>query len=117
MSTILDALRKVEETQRTRSADARARLLSVPARPSAYASRQQRAPWIIATGLALAGFTAGIGLMFWGSRSHAPEESQMASTTGAGIPSEKGSRPPVQAPPQPIPQASVQTPAQLPTQA
>ncbi len=106
MSTILDALRKVEENQRTRSADARAQLLSSPSRPSAAASRQHRAPWIIGAGLALAGFAAGVGLMFWGPRSHGTEDSQMASATGGDVPSEKSAKPAMPAPAEPTAQPS-----------
>jgi len=89
MSTILDALRKVEETHRTRSADTRARLLAFPTRPSTYSSRQRRTPWLIGGGLALIGFTTGAGLMLWGPRLPAPEESQIASATGGDIPPDK----------------------------
>src|SRR5262249_31065362 len=101
MSTILDALRKVEENQRTRSADARARLLSFPTRPSAYSPRHHRTPWIIGAGLAAASFAAGAGVMFWGPHSRAPQENQMASATGTDVTSEKRPKSSVQPIPRP----------------
>src|SRR5262249_5931963 len=118
MRTILDALRKVEENQRTRSADARARLLSFPTRPDVYSSRQRRTPWIIGVGLALVGFVAGVGLMLWGPRSPAPEEAQIASATGINAAPDKGLEPlaqpavqaPTQPPVQPPPQVTAETP-------
>jgi hypothetical protein len=116
MSTILDALRKVEENQRTRSADARARLLSFPTRPDVYSSRRRRPEWIIGAGLALVGFTAGVGLMLWGSRSPAPEEGQLASATGVDVASDKGLKPLVQPAVQPSPLPAVQAPTQPPVQ-
>ena len=122
MSTILDALRKVEENQRTRSADVRARLLSFPTRPDAYSSRQRRTPWLVGAGLALAGFAAGAGLMLWGPHSRAPEEGQLAKETGLEAGPDKGvkplTQPPVQPPPQPAAQSLAQAPAEiLPTPA
>ncbi|HKA52341.1 MAG TPA: hypothetical protein VKJ47_01630 [Candidatus Binatia bacterium] len=115
MSTILDALRKVEENHRTRSADARARLLSSPTRPSSHAFRQRRTPWLIGAALALTGFTAGAGLMLWGPRSPAPEESQRASATGAEATPDKEVSPPeslAQATPVPFEPASTDPSAQ-----
>jgi hypothetical protein len=111
MSTILDALRKVEETHRTRSADTRARLLAFPTRPSTYSSRQRRTPWLIGGGLALIGFTAGAGLMLWGPRLPAPEESQIANATGGDIPPDKQVNPP-----EPLAQPTPRPAGQAPTQ-
>ncbi|HEV8717364.1 MAG TPA: hypothetical protein VGX03_31660 [Candidatus Binatia bacterium] len=114
MSTILDALRKVEENHRTRSADARARLLSSPTRPRTYSFRQRRTLWLIGTGLALSGFTAGIGLMLWGPHSPAPEGSQIAGATGGDVPPDKEVNPlepPAQSSSRPSGQAPTQSPA------
>ncbi len=108
MSTILDALRKVEENQRTRSADARVRLLSFPTQPDAYSSRQRRTPWVVGTGLALAGFAVGAGLMLWGPHSRAPEEERIARETGSDVAPDKELKPPVQLPAQPTPQLPAQ---------
>src|SRR5262249_16094945 len=116
MSTILDALRKVEENQRTRSADARARLLYFPTRPDAYSPRQRWTPWGIGAGLALVGFATGVGLMLWGPRSPAPEEGQLASTTGVDVAPNKGLHPLVQPAVQPSPLPAVQAPPQPPVQ-
>lgn len=115
MSTILDALRKVEENHRTRSADARARLLSSPTRPSTYSFRQRRTPWLIGVGLVLIGFTAGAGPMLWGPRLPAPEESQIASATGGDVPPGKEGNP-LEPLAQPTPRPSGQAPSQSPAQ-
>lgn len=68
MSTILDALRKVEKDQQTRTADARTRLLSFPARPYSRPPRRQRTLLFVSTGVMLAGLVAGAELMGWGPR-------------------------------------------------
>lgn len=65
MSTILDALRKVEGEHRARTSDARARLLFSSALPPLRRPRRQRIPWLIGAGLALGGFAAGVGIILW----------------------------------------------------
>jgi hypothetical protein len=90
MSTILDALRKVEGDHRARTTDARARLLFSPTLSSLHRPRRQRSPWVIGAGLALFGFVAGIGVVFWQS-SPQPREEQLA---GAPTPlAQPGSQP------------------------
>lgn len=74
MSTILDALRKIEGEQRARTTDARARLLLSPALSPSRHSRSRRPPWFISIGLALSGFAAGIGFVLWRPRSYTAEE-------------------------------------------
>ncbi|MGH7962469.1 MAG: hypothetical protein ACRERD_11690, partial [Candidatus Binatia bacterium] len=74
MSTILDALRKVEEDQQAKNADARTRLLSFPPRPLARPPRRQHPLLSVSTGLLLAGFVAGAGLMYWGPDFSSKEE-------------------------------------------
>lgn len=64
MSTILDALRKVEQDNQERSADARARLLSSPLRPYDYSVRQKHTSWLLGASLAVVGFLIGVGLMY-----------------------------------------------------
>ncbi len=112
MSTILDALRKVEENQRTRSADARVRLLSFPTQPDRYSSRQRRTPWVVGAGLALAGFATGAGLILWGPHLRTPEERQLAQEIGSDVAQDKGLKPLVQ----PLVQPPVQPPPQLAVQ-
>lgn len=68
MSTILDALRKVEKDQQAQNADARTRLLSFPARPYSRPPRRQRTLLFVSTGVMLAGLVVGAGLMGWGPR-------------------------------------------------
>jgi hypothetical protein len=77
MSTILDALRKIEGEQRARTTDARARLLLAPALPRSRHSRSRHLPGVISIGLALSGFAAWIGFVLWRSPSH-PAEEQIA---------------------------------------
>src|SRR2546425_3738088 len=74
MSTILDALRKVEADNHARSPDARARLLFSLSRSDLRLARRQQAPWLIRVGFVLAGFAAGAGLMLWGPLSRSVEE-------------------------------------------
>ena len=116
MSTILDALRKVEENQRTRSADARVRLLSFPTQPDRYSSRQRRTPWVVGAGLALAGFATGAGLMLWGPHLRTPEERQLAQEIGSDVAQDKGLKPLVRPLVQPPPQLAVQPLAQAPVE-
>ncbi len=97
MSTILDALRKVEGDHRARTTDARARLLFSPTLSSFRRPRRQRTPWVIGAGLALSGFVAGVGVVFWKS-SPQSGEGQLA-----GIPTQLA---------QPVSQSS--TPAEIP---
>jgi len=66
MSTILDALRKIEEENRTRNANARTRLLMTPQRFDLRPPRRQRVSWLIGTGLIVGGIALGAGLMGWG---------------------------------------------------
>jgi hypothetical protein len=83
MSTILDALRKLEDERRSRTADVRSRLLLF----SAHQIRplQLRQPtWRTHTGLigifsfVFAGFVAGTAVMFWRSYSSAPQPEQVS---------------------------------------
>ena len=74
MSTILDALRKVEADNHARSPDARARLLFSLSQSDLRLARRPRAPWLIRVGFVLAGFAAGAGLMLWGPLSRSVEE-------------------------------------------
>lgn len=110
MSTILDALRKVEEDNRTRSADARARLLSFPTRTDVDFSQRRRTPWIVGTGLVVAGFAAGAGLMLLEPRAPAPEGERSASQPPLALSGDKGLQPSAQLPAQP-PGAIGETPA------
>src|SRR5437762_9966571 len=74
MSTILDALRKVEADNHARSPDARARLLFSLSQSDLHLARRPRAPLLIMVGFVLAGFAAGAGLMLWGPHSRSVEE-------------------------------------------
>lgn len=72
MSTILDALRKLEEEHRSRTADVRSRLLLSPASQAKLPRRRQpfwrtRANMIGILSLTLTGFAVGAGVMFWHS--------------------------------------------------
>jgi hypothetical protein len=88
MSTILDALRKLEEERQSRTADMRSRLLLSPAQHTKLL-RRQRLPWkpsssrLGVLSLTLAGFIAGAGLMLWRSYSPpvAPEQAATTSPT------------------------------------
>lgn len=108
MSTILDALRKVEGEQRARTTDARARLLLSPVLSSSRSPRSRRSPWLIGVGLALGGFAAGIGFVLWRPQSHVGEE-QLAR---APAPTENSAQqiPTDPAAPPPAPVAPVETP-------
>lgn len=86
MSTILDALRKLEEERQSRTADVRSRLLFSPAyqtrllrsHPPAWKTKRNLLSVI---GLTVAGFSAGAGFVVWRSYS-----SQTASTGSVVIP-------------------------------
>ena len=64
MSTILDALRKVEQDHRAQNTDVRARLLTLPPRPHPRTPQKKLLPWVISLGLALVGFLIGAGTMY-----------------------------------------------------
>ncbi|MSQ48711.1 MAG: hypothetical protein EXR78_10080 [Deltaproteobacteria bacterium] len=66
MSTILDALRKIEEENRIRNADARTRLLRAPQQFALHPRRRQRISWLVSAGLIVGGIALGAGLMGWG---------------------------------------------------
>ncbi len=72
MSTILDALRKIEEENRTRNADARTRLLATPQRFDLRPPRRQRVSWLLSAGLIVGGIAVGAGLMGWGWYARSP---------------------------------------------
>lgn len=79
MSTILDALRKVEEDSRARSPNARARLLFAPARLYARLPQRRRASWLLSAGFVLVGFVAGTGLVLWGIPPRSVQEGEDTS--------------------------------------
>ena len=60
MSTILDALRKIEEERRGQSLDTRTRLLTLSARRSSSSSPRRPLLWIVGASFILAGFVAGM---------------------------------------------------------
>ncbi|MCS6925212.1 MAG: hypothetical protein NZ578_04835 [Candidatus Binatia bacterium] len=105
MSTILDALRKVEGEQRARTTDARARLLLTPLPPLPRHTRL-RFPrsWLVNIGLACGGFAVGLGVVLWRSPlymaqeqvTHAPVSSP---TSASQTPTTAGS--PLSVPPPP----------------
>jgi hypothetical protein len=72
MSTILDALRKVEEEKRTQETDVRTRLLSNSPRFDFRTPRRSHTPWIIGGGLVFLGIICGAGLMLWRSSDTVP---------------------------------------------
>lgn len=83
MSTILDALRKIEEERRSRTADVRSRLLlsspfkaTLPSQLS-QAQRKTRLTLPLALGFTLASFAAGASFMLWRSQPDAiaPDQS------------------------------------------
>lgn len=90
MSTILDALRKLEEERQSRTADVRSRLLLSPAHqtrllrshPPAWKTKRNLLSVI---GLTVAGFSAGAGFVVWRSYS-----SQTVSTASVVIPTPPG---------------------------
>jgi hypothetical protein len=118
MSTILDALRKVEGEQRARNADARARLLFVS--PQLEGRRKQRSHslWFRGVGFLTLGFAVGAGLVWWNRRAPSAFDNQPAVSTAqaqrepaiaapappaATVPAAPGSSPP--APPSSLPTA------------
>lgn len=64
MSTILDALRKVEQDHRAQNTDVRVRLLTLPPRPHPRAPQKKLLPWTIRLGLVVVGFLIGVGTMY-----------------------------------------------------
>ncbi|MGE0684776.1 MAG: hypothetical protein AB7P69_28185 [Candidatus Binatia bacterium] len=96
MSTILDALRKLEEEHHSRTADARSRLLlslSHQTRPL----QLRRSFWkangnlLSIMGLLVAGFSAGAGFVFW--RSYSSQTSPAAPRVVASSPPQSDMRP------------------------
>lgn len=60
MSTILDALRKIEEESRGQSLDTRTRLLTLSARRSSSSAPRRPLLWIVGASFILVGFVAGM---------------------------------------------------------
>lgn len=85
MSTILDALRKIEEENRTRNADARTRLLATPQRFDLRPPRRQRVSWLVSAGLIVGGIAVGAGLMGWGWYARSPAL-PVITTTNVPVP-------------------------------
>ena len=65
MSTILDALRKVEQDHQAQSTDVRARLLTLPPRPHSRAPQKKLPPWLMSLGLTVIGFLIGAGIIMY----------------------------------------------------
>ncbi len=118
MSTILDALRKVEEEKRTQERDVRTRLLSNSPRFDFRTPRHSHTPWIIGGGLVFLGIVCGAGLMLWRSSDTVPVVDAGLSPTSASqvaapqsqtvTPSEPQPQKPSQSEPQaPHPQAQL----------
>ena len=112
MSTILDALRKVEEEKRTQETDVRTRLLSNSPRFDFRTPRRSHTPWIIGGGLVFLGIACGAGLMLWRSSDTVP-------VVDAGLPPTSASQvaaPQSQmvTPPEPQPQKPSQSEPQAP---
>jgi len=79
MSTILDALRKVEEEKRTQEADVRTRLLSTSsARFDFRMRRRSQMPWVVGGGLVLVGTLLGAGIMMWSASGPSADEVAVA---------------------------------------
>jgi hypothetical protein len=89
MSTILDALRKLEEERHSRTADARSRLLLSPPHQT-RPLQLRRSAWkakrnlLSVIGLIVAGFSAGAGFVFW--RSYADQTGSTAPRVVAASP-------------------------------
>ena len=94
MSTILDALRKVEEENRTRNADARTRLLTTSQRFDLRPPRRQRVSWLVSTGLIVGGIALGAGLMGWGGATRTTLDAVVH--TGEGVVARSSIPPPSQ---------------------
>jgi hypothetical protein len=105
MSTILDALRKIEEENRTRNADARTRLLATPQRFDLRPPRRQRVSWLVSAGLIVGGITVGAGLMGWGWYVRSPS---LPVVTTVHVPA-----PPVPPTPAPAPAATLAPPERI----
>lgn len=97
MSTILDALRKIEEENRTRNADARTRLLATPQRFDLRPPRRQRVSWLVSAGLIVGGIAVGAGLMGWGWYARLPSL-PVVTTTNVPVPHAQPTPAPVSAP-------------------
>ncbi len=122
MSTILDALRKIEEERRSRTADVRSRLLlSSPFKttlPSQLpqAQRKTRLAFPLLLGCLLVGGVAGASFLFWPSQPDVapPARSSMPRpTTTARTPAPTAS-PSVPAKADPTPRAAAVTPPVAP---
>lgn len=103
MSTILDALRKVAEDQHTHGADVRTRLLSFPPRLNPRARQRPGLVWIVSTGVAISGFVAGAGLMYW--RSLTPVQKEQSAPTPLARSTSEDAAPTATRPSSPIPAA------------
>jgi hypothetical protein len=79
MSTILDALRKVEGEQRARHADARARLLFVSPQPREHRKQRSHLLWFRGVGFLTLGFAVGAGLVWWNRRAPSTLDNQRAA--------------------------------------
>ncbi len=112
MSTILDALRKVEEEKRTHEADVRTRLLaSSSSRFDFRTRRRSRMPWVIGGGLILSGVLLGAGMVMLRTSGPSPAEvavvpsatmiSALPATNVSPQPPVGALQPPPSVPPQP----------------
>lgn len=81
MSTILDALRKVEEEKRAQETDVRTRLLANSARFDFRRPRRSRASWGLVGGFAATGIALGAGWLLWRSAETAPITEGTSSLT------------------------------------
>lgn len=108
MSTILDALRKVEQDNRERNADARARLLSSPLHTYASPTRQTPPSFLLGASLAVVGFLVGGGLVYTRLQPPAPHPSTRVSQSPQSkrLPTAPADQPaaPFVPPPKPISQ-------------
>ncbi len=113
MSTILDALRKVEEEKRTQETDVRTRLLSNSPRFDFRMPRRSHLPWIVGSGLMFVGIVCGAGLMLWHS-SDTTSVVDVASPTTSASPV-TAAQPQTATPPGPPLQKQSQPEPQSPT--
>jgi hypothetical protein len=97
MSTILDALRKVEEEKRAQEADVRARLLSNSTRFDFRRPRPSRFVWGIVSGLVTAGVALGATWMLWPS----PETASVTEVSPPPVPAAQVATTPPLASPEP----------------